>query len=134
MATPLSPACSRRYLRHGMLPHLVVLDAVVRLGGVTRASEALCMAQPTVSGHLRKLGEALGVRLFTVRGKRLEPTDAARSVLAAAQDVFATLERCEQDLAALRTAPAPEESGPLRINPGCRQPTRQTFSMLVPPG
>jgi DNA-binding transcriptional LysR family regulator len=117
-----------------MLPHLVVLDAVVRLGGVTRAGEALCMAQPTVSGHLRKLSEALGIRLFTARGKRLEPTEAARSVLAAAQEVFATLERCEQDLAALRTGRAPEESGSIRVGPGSCQPTRQTFSMLVPPG
>lgn len=104
MATPV-PFYSRRYLRHGMLPQLVGLDAVVRLGSVTRAGEALCMAQSTVSGHLRKLGEALGVRLFTMQGKQLVPTDAAQSLLTAAHEVFAALERCERELVDLRGDP-----------------------------
>jgi DNA-binding transcriptional ArsR family regulator len=101
MATPVS-FDSRRYLRHGMLPQLVAFDAVVRLGSVTRAGEALYMAQSTVSGHLRKLGEALGVRLFTMQGKQLVPTDGAQSLLTAAHEIFAALERCEHDLAKLR--------------------------------
>ena len=42
----------RRYVRHGLLPQLLAFDAVMRLGSVTRASLALHMAQPTVSGHL----------------------------------------------------------------------------------
>lgn len=106
MATPVPFTFnSRRYLRHGLLPQMVAFDAVVRLGSVTRAGEALCLAQSTVSGHLRKLGEALGVRLFTLRGKQLEPTDAARPLLAAAHEVFAALERCERELVNLRGDP-----------------------------
>lgn len=102
--------CSRRYLRHGMLLQLVAFEAVVRLGGATRAAEALCMAQPTVSGHLRKLADSLGVPLFALRGKRLVPTEAAGPLMVAVHEMFAALERCEQDLAALREAderPAP---------------------------
>ena len=106
MNTPLTRAPSRRFLRHGMLPQIAAFEAVVRLGSATRAAEALCIAQPTLSGHLRKLGEALGVRLFDMQGKRLVPTQAALSLLEAAHEVFAALERCERALASLREQPA----------------------------
>ena len=47
----------RRFFRHGFLPQLMAFGACVRLGSVTRAAESLCLAQPTVSCMLRKLGE-----------------------------------------------------------------------------
>lgn len=99
-----SPAPPRRWLRHGMLPQIAAFEAVVRHGSATRAADALCIAQPTLSGHLRKLGEALGVRLFEQQGKRLVPTPEARVLLAAAHEVFGALERCERALAAARSA------------------------------
>src|SRR6185436_5124273 len=73
MTTPLALPALRRYLRHGTLPQLAAFEAVVRLGSATRAAQALCVAQPTISGHLKKLGDALGVRLFVLQGKRLVP-------------------------------------------------------------
>ena len=97
-----SPAPLRRFLRHGTLPQLAALEAVVRLGSVTQAAHTLCLAQSTVSGHLHKLAEALGVCLFTARGKRLLPTAAGLAVLQSSQDIFTTLQRCEQTLAILR--------------------------------
>lgn len=100
-------APTRRYIRHGMLPQLAALEAVVRLGSATRAAEALCMAQPTLSGHLRKLSEAVGVRLFEQRGKRLVPTAAAQVLLDGARDAFAALARCEQALDAIRRQGGP---------------------------
>lgn len=100
----------RRYIRHGMLPQLAAFEAVVRLGSATRAAEALCMAQPTLSGHLRKLSDALGVRLFELQGKRLVPTEAAQVLLAAARDAFGALERCERRLQGLRVPPGPSRS------------------------
>jgi DNA-binding transcriptional LysR family regulator len=99
-------AAPRRYLRHGMLPQLAAFEAVVRLGSAARAAEALCVAQPTLSGHLRKLSDTLGVRLFDLRGKRLVPTDAARVLLAGTRDAFAAFERCEQALQPLRSRDA----------------------------
>ena len=98
---PALPAL-RRYLRHGTLPQLAAFEAVVRLGSATRAAEALCVAQPTISGHLKKLGDALGVRLFELRGKRLVPTPAALALLEATDEVAAVLARCEQTLDAYR--------------------------------
>ena len=118
MTTPLSPGLPRRYLRHGMLPQLAAFEAVVRLGSATRAAEALCIAQPTLSGHLRKLGEALGVRLFELQGKRLVPTAAARAVLPVAHEVFAALECCERVLAGLRAQARAEAGGSGRRRAG----------------
>src|SRR6187551_2931460 len=96
---PPSRVRLRRYQRHGMLPQLAALEAVVRLGSATHAAQALCIAQPTLSGHLRKLSEALDVRLFDMRGKRLVPTAAALVLLQGAQEVFGAFERCERQLA-----------------------------------
>ena len=92
----------RRYLRHGTLAQLATFEAVLRLGSATRAAEALCIAQPTLSGHLRKLGEAVGVPLFSMQGKHLAPTDAALVLLQTSHEIFAALERCELALAHCR--------------------------------
>ena len=96
------PGLPRRYLRHGMLPQLAAFEAVVRLGSATQAADALCMAQPTLSGHLRKLGDALGVQLFERDGKRLVPTEAAWDLLHTTREVMAAFDRCEQLMAAHR--------------------------------
>src|SRR6187431_3110555 len=62
---------ARRFFRHGLLPQLMVFDAVARLGSVTRAAEELHLAQPTVSLQLKKLADTLDVTLFEQRGRRL---------------------------------------------------------------
>jgi DNA-binding transcriptional LysR family regulator len=102
MSISLAPRPLRRYLRHGMLPQLAAFEAVMRLGSVTRAAEALCIAQPTLSGHLRKLEAALEVRLFDCPGRHLIPTDAAYVLLRATGDISSALSRCEESLADLR--------------------------------
>ena len=98
MTTPLNGISLRRYLRHGTLPQLAAFEAVVRLGSATRAAHALSVARPTISGHLRKLGDALGVRLFELHGRRLVPTAAALAVLEATREVSAAFARCEEVL------------------------------------
>ena len=113
MTTPLALPALRRYLRHGTLPQLAAFEAVVRLGSVTDAAQALCVAQPTVSGHLKKLGDSLGVRLFVLQGRRLVPTAAALALLDATREVSAVLARCEQTLAGYRE----ERSAALAIVP-----------------
>jgi DNA-binding transcriptional LysR family regulator len=103
------PPSLRRYRRHGLLPQLAAFEAVVRLGSAARAAEALCIAPPTLSGHLRKLSEALGVRLFSLDGRRLVPTDAALVVLQAAREVTEARERCEETLARWRHGARPDQ-------------------------
>ena len=105
MTESLRHGPARRYVRHGLLPQIAAFEAVVRLGSASRAADALCIAQPTLSGHLRKLNETLGVRLFDLQGKRLVPTEAASVLLHTTHDIFAALERCERVLVDLRASP-----------------------------
>ncbi len=102
MKAPLSNTQLQRYLRHGVMPQLAAFHTVVRLGSVTRAAEAMCVAQPTLSGYLRKLSDTVGVPLFEMRGKRLQPTDAARVLMETVQQMYAAIEIGEQRLSQLR--------------------------------
>ncbi len=60
--------------------HLLHFWTVVREGGVTRASEKLNVSQPTVSGQLRELEEALGEKLLARSGRTVVLTDIGRTV------------------------------------------------------
>ena len=85
----------RHYYRHGLLPQLVAFEACMRLGSVTRAAEELALAQPTVSGLLRKLSETMGAPLLQARNGRMELTDAGREVALLCHEIIAALERHE---------------------------------------
>ncbi len=60
--------------------HLFHFWTVVREGGVTRASEKLHVSQPTVSGQLRELEDALGDKLLARSGRTVVLTDIGRTV------------------------------------------------------
>jgi DNA-binding transcriptional ArsR family regulator len=104
MYAPRPAVTLRRYLRHGTLPQLAAFDQAMRLGSLTLAAETLHMAPPTMSGHMRKLSEALGVTLFEPRGRHMVPTPAAEALHAAAAEVFAAFERVDAALRPLRDA------------------------------
>jgi len=110
-------------MRHGLLPQLAAFEAVVRLGSAARAAESLCIAQSTLSGHLRKLSDALGLRLFELQGKQLVPTLAARALIVGVDEVFDALTRCEQTLAPLRGANRPRWHEPIDNAGPWLQPT-----------
>lgn len=97
----------RRYFRHGILPQLLVFEAVARLGSVTRAAQSLHLAQPTVSIQLRKLADALGVALFRPQGRCLQLTAAGHELVESAAELRACLARTDERLAPWRT-PASE--------------------------
>ncbi|MCG6925294.1 MAG: LysR family transcriptional regulator [Acidobacteria bacterium] len=69
--------------------HLFHFWTVVREGGVTRASEKLNVSQPTVSGQLRELQEALGEKLLVRSGRTVVLTDVGRTVYRYADEIFA---------------------------------------------
>ena len=92
----------RRFLRHGMLPQLLVFEAVTRHGSFTRAAEELYLAQPTVSGLIKKLTDTVGLPLLELVGKRVHPTAAGREIYSACRDIFRTLEGVESALSGLR--------------------------------
>jgi LysR family transcriptional activator of nhaA len=69
--------------------HLYHFWAVVREGGVTRASEKLHVSQPTISGQIRELEEALGEKLLRRSGRTVALTDAGRTVYRYADEILA---------------------------------------------
>jgi DNA-binding transcriptional LysR family regulator len=79
---------SDNLIRHISLRQLQIFEAVVRLGGYTRAAQSLHLTQPTVSMQIKKLSEALGLPLLEQVGRQARPTPAGRDVYAAAQDIL----------------------------------------------
>ena len=86
----------RRFFRHGLLTQLIAFEACLRLGGVTRAAEELCLAQPTVSGLLKRLADTFGAPLMHARGGRIELTQAGHEVAELCREILGTLERFEE--------------------------------------
>jgi LysR family transcriptional activator of nhaA len=68
--------------------HLLYFWMVAREGSVSRASKALLLAQPTISGQLRSLEESLGQKLFDRVGRNLVLTDVGRVVYRYADEIF----------------------------------------------
>lgn len=98
----MSRATLRRYFRHGLFPQLVVFEAVARLGGVTRAAGELHLAQPTVSMQLKKLSQALEVRLFEPDGRGLKMTPAGEALREVCVELIELFRRAEDRLSAFR--------------------------------
>ena len=86
----------RHYYRHGLLPQLVAFEACARLGSVTRAAEELALAQPTVSGLLKKLSDTLGGTVLTSRNGRMELTETGREAMRLCYDVITAIDRYEE--------------------------------------
>ena len=86
----------RRYMKHGTMPQLAVFEASARLGSYTRAAEELHLAQPTVSGLIKKLTETVGLPLFEQVGSRIFLTDPGRRLLRSCDSLFRTLGETEE--------------------------------------
>jgi DNA-binding transcriptional LysR family regulator len=98
----MSRATLRRYFRHGLFPQLLVFEAVARLGSVTRAAEELHLAQPTVSMQLKKLSQALEVKLFQPDGRRLKITPAGEALREVCHEMIGVFGKAEERLAPFR--------------------------------
>jgi LysR family transcriptional regulator, transcriptional activator of nhaA len=68
--------------------HLLYFWTVARLGSVSRATEELYLAQPTISAQIRTLEESLGDKLFTRVGRNLVLTEVGRTVFRYADEIF----------------------------------------------
>ena len=68
--------------------HLLYFYTVAREGSVARASQVLRLAQPTLSGQIRKLEQALDEKLFERRGRGLVMTEMGRVVYRYADEIF----------------------------------------------
>lgn len=91
------------------LRHLKIFIAVVDLGSMTAASEALFIAQPTVSQAIAEIENYYKVKLFDRISRRLYITETGKQVLSYARHITALFEEMEQLLK------NPDKSGILKI-------------------
>lgn len=68
--------------------HLFYFWTVAREGSIARACEVLHLAQPTISGQIRDLENALKAKLFDKQGRYLVLTDIGRVVYRYAEEIF----------------------------------------------
>jgi LysR family transcriptional regulator, low CO2-responsive transcriptional regulator len=81
---------------------LRAFHAVASEASFTRAAETLHVTQPTLSAQVKSLEEGYGVLLFDRRGRRTEPTELGRQLLAVTRRYFGLEAEAEQLLAATR--------------------------------
>jgi DNA-binding transcriptional LysR family regulator len=84
------------------LVQLRSFEAVVRLGAVGRAAQALNLAQPTVSTQIRELAAATGVPLLVPQGRGVVATPQGERLAEAAREMFAAWQRFEDHTAELQ--------------------------------
>jgi LysR family transcriptional activator of nhaA len=107
--------------------HLYHFWMVVREGGVTRASEKLNVSQPTISGQLRELEEALGEKLLARSGRTVVLTDVGRTVYRYADEMLG-LDR--ELLDAVKGRPTPP--GKLAVGVAMVVPKLVAYQILEP--
>jgi len=107
--------------------HLFHFWTVVREGGVTRASEKLNVSQPTISGQLRELEEALGEKLLARSGRTVVLTDIGRTVYRYADEML-SLDR--ELLEAVKGRPV--RRGKLAVGVAMVVPKLVVYQMLEP--
>lgn len=98
-------------IRHVTLRQMQIFEAVVRLGGYTRAAEALHLSQPTISMQVKKLSETIGLPLIEKVGNRLHTTAVGDEVYASAQNILSSMVSLGESAAALDGV----VKGPLRL-------------------
>ncbi|MBI3230997.1 MAG: transcriptional activator NhaR [Burkholderiales bacterium] len=79
--------------------HLYYFWVVAHEGGVTRAAERLGVAVQTISTQLGLLEQSLGKSLMSLQGRRLVLTEAGRSALTYADQIFLLGEQMQEALA-----------------------------------
>ena len=80
---------------------------VCEMGTINAAARKLYISQQSLSQHIRKLEEEVGLQLFH-RDNPLVLTEAGESVYRAAQTILATLQQMDAELAICRVTKVPE--------------------------
>jgi LysR family transcriptional activator of nhaA len=108
--------------------HLYHFWTVVQEGGVTRASEKLHISQPTISGQLRELEEALGEKLLARSGRTVALTDIGRVVYRYADEMLGL----DRDLLDAVKGRRPIRPGKLSVGVAMVVPKLVAYQMLEP--
>jgi LysR family transcriptional activator of nhaA len=108
--------------------HLLYFWVVASEGSVTAACERLHLAQPTISGQLKKLEKKVGRKLFQRSGRGLALTEAGQLVFDYAEEIFSL----GRELSEVLSGRQPDR--PLRFAVGVPDvlPKLITFKILEP--
>ena len=85
--------------------HIRTFYEVCVRGGITRAAESLCVAQPSVSQTISELESYYGVKLFERVGRRLVLTPEGEKLRTKAADVLAQFDEFEAAAASAAAKP-----------------------------
>ena len=107
------------------LRHLRCLLAAIETGSMTRAAQALNIAQPAVSQHIRTLETALGAQLLERSASGVRPTARGREVAAIGAEVFTTLERLGPAMGPGSSIEEVRLGLPMTVSPLITQPLMQ---------
>jgi LysR family transcriptional activator of nhaA len=108
--------------------HLYYFWTVARHGSIASAVNELRLAQPTISGQLRQLEEALGEKLFQRAGRGLKLTEVGQVAFRYAEEIF-SLGRELQDVLKGRPAGRPVH---FRVGISDQVPKLVTYRILQP--
>lgn len=106
------------------LRHIYTFQAIVKEGSFLKAAEKLMYAQSTITLHIQQLEAELGVKLFIRQGKKVQLTEAGRSLQEQADSLVARAMSLQQTMFDLVAG----EAGHIRI--GVIEPTA---SLRLPP-
>ncbi len=102
---------AKNLIRHISLRQMQIFEAVVRLGGYTRAAEDLHLTQPTVSMQVKKLSETVGYPLLEKVGNSLHTTAVGDEVYATSKNILSSMVALGESTADLDGV----VKGPLRL-------------------
>ena len=97
------------------LKHLKMIQAIVEMGNMTRAAQALFLSQSALSQQLKDIETKLGARLFHRTRKQMLPTPMGKMIRDAAGGILQSLEDTEADIARIVNG----EAGELKVGTQC---------------
>src|SRR5271167_5106182 len=84
------------------LNQLRIFQAVAQARSFTRAADAVHLTQPGVSKHIKQMEEYFGIPLFDRLGKKVALTQAGEMLLAATEEIMASIAAAEQRIEELK--------------------------------
>jgi DNA-binding transcriptional LysR family regulator len=104
-----------------------ILNAVVQLGGFAPAAEQLHRSQSTISYAMARLQAQLGIKLFELKGRKAQLTEAGRALLADAEPHLAGFRQLEQRALSLASGGESE----VRLSVDSIYPNQKLFAVLA---
>lgn len=90
-------------IRHISLRQLQIFATVAGTGSYRLAAEKLFVTQPSISGHIKKLCDVVGLPVFERVGNEMRLTPGGRQVLAAAEDILDRLDHLQLEISELKS-------------------------------